>query len=147
MLLGRLYLQLGTFLDYYTGSHSPSLSATLRQQLPTDPLSPSSGTQSTIQALRQSVPDAHLRLFPQFKISSALPPTYLIHGSADTAVLVRESQNLLALLQDASVPAKLVIIEGKEHSFDYEPRAEEEFGYPGGLFDQAVHFLEEILGR
>ena len=147
MLLGRLYLQLGTFLDHYTGSHSPSLSATLRQQLPTDPLSPSSGTQSTIQALRQSIPDAHLRLFPQFNISSALPPTYLIHGSADTAVLARESQNLLALLQDAGVPAKLVIVEGKEHSFDYEPRAEEEFGYLGGLFDQAVRFLEEILGR
>ncbi|KAI0333674.1 alpha/beta-hydrolase [Cubamyces sp. BRFM 1775] len=133
MLLGRLYLQLGTFLDYYTGCHSPSLSATLRQQLLALPTGSS------------SIPDAQLHLFPQFKISSALPPMYLIHGSADTAVLVRESRNLLALLHDAGVPAQLVIVEGKEHSFDYEPRAEEEFGHPGGLFDQAIRFLEEAL--
>ncbi|KAH9891560.1 alpha/beta-hydrolase [Cubamyces lactineus] len=148
MLLGRLYLQLGTFLDFYTGCHSPSLSATLRKQLPVAAVASSSSTSHTrilAQALRESIPDAHLHLFPQFGISPGLPPMYLIHGSVDTAVLVRESQNLAVLLRDAGVPAELVIVEGKEHSFDYEPNAEEEFGIPGGLFDRAVRFLEEVL--
>ncbi|KAI0822343.1 alpha/beta-hydrolase [Trametes gibbosa] len=154
MLLGRLYLQMGTFLDYYTGSHAPSLSATLgallREVNHDDHSSsghpspgPSSGALQT--ELRGAIPAAHRHLFPQLGVDPALPPMFLIHGSADTAVKVTESENMRSLLQRVGVRAELVIVEGKEHSFDYEPTAEGEFGCPGGLFDRTVIFLQEAL--
>ena len=31
MLLTRLYLQMGVFIDYFTGQHSPSLSQKLKE--------------------------------------------------------------------------------------------------------------------
>ncbi|KAL1950706.1 hypothetical protein VTO73DRAFT_5830 [Trametes versicolor] len=136
MLLGRLYLQMGTFLDYYTGSHNPSLSAILRAHLRDQPQADHSAP---------AIPAAHRHLFPQFMITSALPPMFLIHGSSDTAVVIKESHNLQSLLEAAGVRAELVVVEGKEHSFDYEPNAEEEFGGPGGLFDRAASFLQEAL--
>ncbi|OSD07305.1 alpha/beta-hydrolase [Trametes coccinea BRFM310] len=140
MLLGRLYLQLGTFLDYYTGCHDPSLSVSLRKLLGAN--DQHVDAQSSV---LQSIPEAHRRLFPQCNVDAGFPPTLLIHGSADTAVLVRESQNLHRLLQDICTRSEIVIIEGKEHSFDYEPTAEEEFGQQNGLFDRAAKFIEEAL--
>ncbi|KAI0354880.1 alpha/beta-hydrolase [Trametes cingulata] len=154
MLLGRLYLQMGIFLDYYTGCHDPSLSASLRtilreraqaghgSMVVEDP-----GSQIAFDEFRETIPSAHRHLFPQFSMSSALPPMLLVHGSADTAVLVQESENLQSLLRDAGVLAELVVVEGKEHSFDYELDAESEFGGPDGLFDRAVSFLAENLRR
>ncbi|KAI0365713.1 alpha/beta-hydrolase [Pilatotrama ljubarskyi] len=138
MLLGRLYLQMGTFLDYHTGCHDPSLSASLRTILRERAL----GDHGSM-----TIPSVHRRLLPQLTVSSALPPMLLIHGSADTAVLVQESENLQSLLREAGVPAELVVVEGKEHSFDYEADAEDEFGGSGGLFDRAVSFLAETLHR
>ncbi len=152
MLLGRLYLQMGTFLDYYTGSHNPSLSAILRahanEQLQGDysaSAMENPGSGDLLKTSQQAIPAAHRHLFPQFMISPALPPMFLIHGSSDTAVVVKESHNLRSLLEKAGVRAELVVVEGKEHSFDYEPNAEDEFGGPGGLFDRAVSFLREAL--
>lgn len=152
MLLGRLYLQMGTFLDYYTGSHNPSLSATLRarlrDQLQGDHSAPAMqnpGSRGSLQSSQEVIPVAHRHLFPQFVITPALPPMFLIHGSSDTAVVVNESHNLRSLLKGSGVRAELVVVEGKEHSFDYEPSAEDEFGGPGGLFDRAVSFLREAL--
>ena len=78
MLIGKLYLQLGTFLDYYTREHEPSLSEHLRSL--------------SIPAL--GVPEQHRRLFPQLGISPAWPPTCLAHGTSDTSVLVEESRHL-----------------------------------------------------
>ncbi|KAI9058266.1 alpha/beta-hydrolase [Trametes sanguinea] len=140
MLLGRLYLQLGTFLDYYTGCHNPSLSASLR-----DLLSANDQHVDLQCSASRSIPETHRLLFPQYSVSAGFPPTLLIHGSADTAVLVGESQNLHNLLLGIGTRSELVIVEGKEHSFDYEPTADEEFGQPGGLFDRVAKFIEETL--
>ncbi|KAI0670870.1 alpha/beta-hydrolase [Trametes maxima] len=141
MLLARLYLQMGTFLDYYTGLHNPSVSASLRAVIH-EHTRTNEGAPPC-----QTMPAGYRYLFPQFGISSTFPPTLLVHGSADTAVLVRESQNLHSLLREVGAPVELVIVEGKEHSFDYEPSAEGEFGKPGGLFDRAVYFLVNALRR
>ncbi|KAI0769025.1 alpha/beta-hydrolase [Trametes elegans] len=138
MLLARLYFQMGDLLDYYTGSHNPSLSSSLRMVL----LQYGDGNK-----LREAIPETHWQLFPQLGISSTLPPMLLIHGAEDTSVLVGESRNLHSLLQDAGVRTELIILDGKEHSFDYDAKAEEEFGGPGGLFDRAVHFLSQALRR
>ncbi|KAI8971171.1 alpha/beta-hydrolase [Trametes punicea] len=157
MLLGRLYRQLGTCLDYYTGCHNPSLSASLRAHLKGRgnedgddkalPVQLSDPQAVLSEQLRQCIPTAHRHLFPQCMVTSDFPPTLLIHGSADTAVLVEESRNLELLLRSVGVPVELMVIEGKEHAFDYEPNAEEEFGQPGGLFDHAVGFLKEHVNN
>ena len=54
---------------------------------------------------------------------------------------------MFAKLKKAGVHTKLKVLKGKEHNFDYEPSAEEEFGQPGGLFEQAIDFLKGQLLR
>lgn len=158
MLVGRLYLQTGTFLDYLTGSHEPSLSASLRSQLSKDgsaftdnqaPTLSSLGPTSTTgsEQYREMIPSKHLPLFPQFADASAFPPTLLVHGSADSAVWVRESESMHALLQATGVPVQFKVVVGKEHSFDYEASAEVEFGGAGGLFDETMAFLRTHLSK
>ncbi|KAI0755059.1 alpha/beta-hydrolase [Daedaleopsis nitida] len=146
MLVGRLYLQTGTFLDYLTGSHAPSLSASLRSQLSqAELLTQDPNANASSGKYRDAVPPEHLPLFPQLCDMSVFPPTLFLHGAADSAVWVRESENLHSLLQSAGVATKLKIVEDKEHSFDYEQSAEQEFGGPGGLFEEAVDFLRTHL--
>ncbi|KAF8843402.1 alpha/beta-hydrolase [Paxillus ammoniavirescens] len=132
MLIGRLYLQLGTFLDYYTGQHQPSLSASLRQNM-----SQNSGFGDQ-QASYPQIPGRHQNLFPQLGVTCNWPPTCLVHGTSDTAVLVHESRNMVRLLHENGVGAELLEVEGKEHSFDYEPGAEDMHEV---LFDHVVDFL------
>ncbi|CCM03507.1 uncharacterized protein FIBRA_05641 [Fibroporia radiculosa] len=134
MLLARLYLQLGTFMDYYTGCHDPSLSAALRSAA-TRQVNVSSAV------IEDAIPAEHLSLFPQLQIGSTWPPTFLIHGSLDSAVLKDESCHLYHLLQRAGVDAKLKIIDSEEHSFDYQKDAEEKYGQEGGLFDEIAEFV------
>ncbi|KIK41933.1 hypothetical protein CY34DRAFT_84478 [Suillus luteus UH-Slu-Lm8-n1] len=127
MLISRLYLQLGVALDYITGQHEPSLSATLRKAIHIeDPFD---------EAL---ISDHHKIIFPQFNVTSDWPPTYLIHGTSDTAVLPRESRNLHTLLLKAGVEVVLEELSGREHSFDYQPGAELE---NEGSFNDIIQFL------
>ena len=122
MLIGRLYLQLGSFLDYYTGNHNPSLSHTLRAVLGAD--SDNTDHAHHVEQMRILIPNHHLPLFPQFGVTPAWPPTLLCHGTTDSAVRVEESRNMKVLLEGAGVPVRLIEFEGREHSFDYEPGAE-----------------------
>jgi len=128
MLLGRLFLQLGTYLDYYTGQHDPSLSDCLRSLLTT-----------TTTPVTESIPEEHRRLFPQLGIPPTWPPTCLVHGSSDTAVLVGESRCLHSLLKAANIDVVLWEVPGAEHSFDYNPPVEG-VSY-AKLFDDIVDFL------
>ncbi|KAK0504296.1 Alpha/Beta hydrolase protein [Armillaria luteobubalina] len=128
MLLARLYLQLGTFLDYYTGAHEPSLSATLCTRAP-----PIAIDELTLK---------HKILFPQMNVTGAWPPTLFVHGAIDTAVPADESRHLHYLLLDAGVNSELVVIDGMEHSFDYAPESEEKFGT---LFDSIAIFFRDKL--
>jgi len=134
MLLARVYLQLGVFLDYYTGQHDPSLSNTLRQTL--------SKPESSVDDLMHQIPERQRSLFPQFGVDSNWPPTLLLHGTNDTAVPLAESRHMQALLKKAGVPVTLLEFEGKEHSFDYEPEAEATLG---GRFDEVAGFLRRCL--
>lgn len=153
MYLVRLYLQLGTALDYITGQHGPSLSESLRSLLPLDEdLSP----QEKSALLASHVPTHLHGIFPQllFRSSSKpFPPTFMVHGTADTAVPISESRNIYSLVLSSpslsssspsssnSAKARLVQVRGAEHSFDYSPSAESQFGKPGSLFDEVVEFL------
>ncbi|KAK0464191.1 uncharacterized protein EV420DRAFT_1475712, partial [Desarmillaria tabescens] len=128
MLLARLYLQLGIFLDYYTGAHEPSLSATLRTRAPPIPID-----ELTLK---------HKILFPQMNVTGAWPPTLFVHGEIDTAVPADESRYLHCSLLDAGVNSEIMVIDGMEHSFDYAPESEEKFG---GLFDHIAIFFGDKL--
>ncbi|KAF9013130.1 Alpha/Beta hydrolase protein [Cyathus striatus] len=132
MLLARLYLQMGTFLDYYTGEYG--LSGKLRaavEELATD-------------ANLELVPAIHHTLFPQFSTSASWPATMLLHGVLDSAVPVHESRNLKKLLEGHGVKVELREFEGEEHSFDYAPGAEDKYIKE---MDEVAEFLRVQLGR
>ncbi|ESK95172.1 hypothetical protein Moror_13807 [Moniliophthora roreri MCA 2997] len=129
MLLSRLYLQLGTFLDYYTGQHEPSLSASLRK---------AQGKTS----LAKCISDRDAAIFPSLSLDANWPPALFVHGSEDTAVPVHESKHMHSLLQEVGASSELIIVEGKEHSFDYE--ADSEVTHKD-LFDHVAQFLDKHL--
>jgi hypothetical protein len=151
MFVTRLYLQLGTLLDYLTGEHNPSLSATLRESLGSDKhdLATSMASNDVHDAvnerLKALIPERHHELFPQFCINPDWPPTYLVHGTIDTAVLLHDSRHMHDLLKKAGVYVKLDVVEGEEHSFDYKPEAEAVHG--SKTFDSVGQFLREHLER
>lgn len=140
MPLCRLYLQLGVYLDYFTGEHEPSLSAQLRSVLEEGHSDPETLTAR----LRALIPAKHIPLFPQFLIDSSFPPAYLIHGDQDSAVHSRESYNMACLLSSCGVENTLRIVEGEEHSFDYAHGAKEKHT---ALYNDTFEFIRDILSR
>lgn len=186
MQLTRLYLQLGVFLDYWTGEHGSqfeegkavedasrgidepgpreagdekrSLTARLRVAITSDLPSPNEEKDH----IRSLIPSSSLSLFPQFLVDEHWPATFLVHGELDTAVPVGESRALYDAIKklrinstgesgtdtmtiDAREHARLRVVPGEEHSFDYQPGAEERFGGEGGLYDEMVGFLRNVL--
>lgn len=138
MPLAILYLQLGAYLDYYTGEHEPSLSKALRAasaEAGSDP-------EAKKRKMRSLIPAKHSAIFPQFGVDSSWPATLLIHGSDDTAVPVTESQNMYEALQRAGVPSRIKIVQGEDHFFEQTPDAED---IHGKLFDDAASFLKRRL--
>lgn len=131
MLLARLYLQLGNFLDMYTGQCGLSLQ--LREAIACN----STGRPSGVGRIN----DKDLSLFPQFCVSPSWPPCFLIHGADDTAVPVAESRHMQQLLESNQVPVTVKIVPNREHSFDYAEDAIVSFGGPSGLFDEVKDFI------
>ncbi len=131
--MAGLYLQLGVYLDYLTGQHEPSLSASLRTILDRN---------GSIEELKAAIPEQHRRLFPQLAVDSNWPPTFMMHGTADTGVLPEESDYLYSLLKRANVTAELLKIPGVEHVFDMPPGAEAKWGKE---FDAVKDFLAKHL--
>ncbi|KAF8895633.1 Alpha/Beta hydrolase protein [Infundibulicybe gibba] len=114
MLLARLYLQLGVFLDYYTAEHTPSLSGLLRRTVLEDSeRAPTASIQN--EKLQSLIPEYHRSIFPQFNVSSIWP---------QLSFPISESIHLHDLLVASCVPTHLIIAKGEEHSFDYSPGAE-----------------------
>ncbi|KAL1745807.1 Alpha/Beta hydrolase protein [Schizophyllum fasciatum] len=140
MQLARLYLQMGNFLDYYTGRHDPSLSVSLRRVVLGDGAYAAGEREGS--ADEEAIPPELRHLFPQFSVSGAWPPTLICHGECDTAVPAAESMYLGDLLSRAGVPVELRILAGREHSFDYAPGVEKELS---GTFDAIADWLVERL--
>jgi acetyl esterase/lipase len=140
ILVSRLYRQLGVFLDYLTGEHSPSLSERLRQAM----LSKSSIDYDTVESiLKQTLPARAQSLFPQLLISSSWPPTLLLHGTKDTIVLISESREIHAALEKRGIKVELKEIEGEDHGFDVVPEVANQYGK---VFDQVEEFIKSGLG-
>jgi acetyl esterase/lipase len=138
MQLARLWLQLGTYLDYWTGLHEPSISDALRKITPVE----GEDTATTDARLAATLPQSEHALFPQLLVTPEWPCVMLIHGSKDTAVPADSSRALHARLQDAKVETTLHIVPDMEHVFDLKPNAEQAFGE---LFDKAAEFLRAAL--
>jgi acetyl esterase/lipase len=133
MPLTHLYIQLGTWLDYYTGEFNPSLSGILRNALDAN---------VPRLSLRDLVPERHRFLFPTLMVNSSWPPTLMLHGTGDTAVPVHSSRRMKLLLTNAGVSAELIELEGKEHLFDTEPNADIEFA---DVYDKVADFLKRCM--
>ena len=54
---------------------------------------------------------------PTSHVSSATPPTLLVHGELDKVVPVVQSREFYAALQAKKIPAELMVIPGVDHSF------------------------------
>ncbi|PFH51240.1 hypothetical protein AMATHDRAFT_59544 [Amanita thiersii Skay4041] len=145
MLLARLYLQMGVFLDYYTDCHDPSLSARLGKiflkHTGTNARNRTAlESEHEMMEYAEAIPEHHHCLFPQLHVTTNWPPTILCHGTADTAVLFEESLNLGYALEKAGVPVLTYRINGEEHSFDYNADAEEKYGE---IFNTIVATLQK----
>jgi acetyl esterase/lipase len=68
------------------------------------------------------------KLEPEFspltKVTARSAPTLFIHGDKDALVPIKHSQQMLAALEKAKVPCKLVTIEGAQHAFSPKQNAE-----------------------
>jgi acetyl esterase/lipase len=138
MLLIRLYLQLGVFMNYYLGEHEINLHEHLhgiiQENLEEDHES----------LLKIILPAHHHCLLPQVGVTSSWPPTFLMHGSADTVVPMQESRHIYELLQCAGVQVYLEIASECEHSYDLDVDAGR---VHGPTFDKALKFLHSCLSN
>ncbi|GAM33434.1 hypothetical protein TCE0_004r00322 [Talaromyces pinophilus] len=69
-------------------------------------------------------PDSRTNIDPEFKevdpvqnVSSSFPPTYIVHGQADTMVPIELSRELLKRLQDSGVKCGMTEVPNEEHTF------------------------------
>lgn len=115
----HLYLQLGVYLDFYLRGNN---SLALREQLANN----KRGTDPRTE-LEKLIPEHHRSVFPQLNVSGDWPPTVLLHGTEDAAILIGESKHMQSLLAQAKVPVDLLIIPGEDHGFDLAPDAETRF--------------------
>lgn len=125
MGLTPLYQQLGKWVDYYTGDHS--LSDRLRAN-----------------RRKETIPDEHIVLFPQFGNLSQWPPTFFVLGETDTVVPLYVTKNLTGLLEEAGVEITVRVAPGEDHLFDVLPHAEEVYGK---MLDEAAAFLVAQLKK
>jgi acetyl esterase/lipase len=61
---------------------------------------------------------------PIVKVTAKTAPTLFIHGDKDKLVPIEHSQKMLAVLEKAKVPCKLITIEGAAHGFSPKQNAE-----------------------
>jgi len=120
---GTIYsflFQEGKYLDYYTGLHEPSISMNLRRLI-------AEKDELTKEEIERTVPKHKHNLFPQLSVDSEWPPTIMIHGTVDDAVLIEESRYLHEIIRKASKsPVKLIEVEEEYgfHGWDCFPEAE-----------------------
>lgn len=92
--------------------------------------------------LVKAIREKHKRLFPQLAMDASWPPTLLIHGTADAAVLPEELYHFHALLEAAKVRAVLLKIPEVDHLFDFTPDTEEKWSTQ---FDLTRDFISDCL--
>ncbi|MGE3821900.1 MAG: alpha/beta hydrolase family protein, partial [Isosphaeraceae bacterium] len=61
------------------------------------------------------------KISPITHVSSDDPPTLLFHGDADLLVPIQQSERIIAKLNEAKVPARLVVKTGEKHGWATMP--------------------------
>ncbi|KUL86846.1 hypothetical protein ZTR_05321 [Talaromyces verruculosus] len=96
-------------------------------------------------------PDSRTNIDPDFKevdpvqnVSSKFPPTYIVHGQADTMVPIELSRELLKRLQDSGVKCGMTEVPNEEHTFAAMMKVGSEAWW---LQRQGFDFLEEVIGK
>jgi acetyl esterase/lipase len=72
---------------------------------------------------------------PALLVTSKAPPFLIIHGDADPAVPLQQSEKLLAALKSAGVPAELIVKKGGGHPW---PTIHEEVAIMADWFDKQL---------
>lgn len=75
---------------------------------------------------------------PIHNIGPEYPPTFLLHGSADTDVPVEQSSEMYDALIKEGIKAKLLIIPQAGHGFDYGWRKAEQFA-------EIIDYMNKVL--
>ena len=74
----------------------------------------------TTALLDSTDPAAWKHASPVYHISSATPPTLIVHGTADTTVDRDQATQLAAALHQHSVPHRLIMFDKIGHTFDLQ---------------------------
>ena len=69
---------------------------------------------------REEAPDVYKKASPVTDARKDAPPILILHGTADDAVNVSQSETLAAALQGVGAPHELIIIPGAPHTFHLE---------------------------
>jgi pimeloyl-ACP methyl ester carboxylesterase len=126
-LLTRLFLQQALYLDVLTGHAglSASLSLSVLDRVPSE----------------NDFTTEQKKLIPMFNFTRDFPPTCLVHGTGDTAILFEESDAVATRLADLGVESEFVKVPGADHLFDLFEGVEKYKEYT----DRAFGFLRKYL--
>jgi acetyl esterase/lipase len=84
-------------------------------------------------------PRRHATASPLRHVSAGAPPFLLVHGRADVAVPLRQSERMADALHGAGVAARLDVIDGASHMWPEVATVDLR-----GLVEETAHFLLEV---
>lgn len=113
----------GTRLDFLTGT--PGLCSTIRSEWTAD----NSVEISTL------IPENVRILFPELQITASFPPSFMVHGTGDKSVLVRESEKTARDLARCGVECVVVLVENWGH------------GYNAGIYERWIKDVVPFFQR
>lgn len=119
---GHLSLLLGTQTNDRQANDAPRVAAVAAFFPPTDLapyVEPGNPLREQFPALKFD-PELAERYSPLKHVTDDDAPTLLVHGDQDELVPLWHSEKLIAAMQQANVPHRLLIIEGAAHGFDQQ---------------------------
>ncbi|KAF3384719.1 Non-reducing polyketide synthase ausA [Penicillium rolfsii] len=99
---------------------------------------------SAIYPESQSSDPEFKKVDPAQNVSSNFPPTYIVHGQADTMVPIELSREFFKRLQKAGVKCGMTEVPNEEHTFAAMMKVGSETWW---LQRKGFDFLEEIIGK
>ncbi|KAJ5876258.1 uncharacterized protein N7529_001842 [Penicillium soppii] len=98
-----------------------------------------------IEAIYSSVEDPEMRrVDPVLNVGSGFPPTYIVHGMADTMVPIGLSRVLLERLKICGVRCGMTEVPGEEHTFAAMMEVGSKTWW---LQREGFDFLERVIGK
>jgi acetyl esterase/lipase len=85
---------------------------------------------------RTEAPELYRFASPATHVDARDPPFLILHGTADAAVPVEQSEILARTLKQAGVEHELIVIEGAPHSFHLQPKERDLRPAVLGFFDK-----------